>query len=134
MSGIGTRDLLDLSHTLAGDYLAGFAYPWEALDGIRDLILSLGPALPEEEYDHPAPTVWIHRTAAVAPTAFLGEAVIIGRDTEVRHCAFLRGSALVGEGCVVGNSAIIEDSKLDWEVVELLGSSAGQGEQELQGE
>ena len=101
--------LLDLSRTMAGEYLTQFAYPWQALDGIKDLILALGPTLSPEEYDQPAPGVWVHRTAAVAPTAYLGAPCIIGPGTEVRHCAFIRGSALVGEGCVVGNSVELKN-------------------------
>jgi NDP-sugar pyrophosphorylase family protein len=106
---VTVTDLLDLSHTLAGDYLAGFAYPWQALDGIKDLILSLGPALPPEEYDHPADGVWVAKTATVFPSAYLGAPCIIGPDTEVRHGAFIRGSALVGAGCVVGNSVELKN-------------------------
>lgn len=101
--------LLDLSHTLAGEYLAQFEYPWQALDGIKELILTLGPTLSPEEYDQPSPNVWVHKTAAVAPTAYLGAPCIIGPKTEVRHCAFIRGSALVGEGCVVGNSVELKN-------------------------
>ncbi|MBE6963816.1 MAG: UDP-N-acetylglucosamine pyrophosphorylase [Ruminococcaceae bacterium] len=101
-------DLLDLSHTLAADYLAGFEYPWQALDGIKDLILTLGPNLPEE-YEQRAENVWVHKTAVVAPTAYLGAPCIIGPETEVRHCAFIRGSALVGAKCVVGNSVELKN-------------------------
>ena len=101
--------LLDLSHTLAGEYLAQFEYPWQALDGIKDLILALGPALSPEEYDQPSPNVWVHKTAVVATTAYLGAPCIIGPKTEVRHCAFVRSSALVGEGCVVGNSVELKN-------------------------
>ena len=104
MMELETTKLLDLSHSLAGEYLAGFHYPWEALDGIRDLILRLGAELPPEEYDQPSPQVWVHKTAPVFPSAWLGAPCIIGPETEVRHGAFLRGSALVGAGCVVGNS------------------------------
>ena len=104
-----TGALLDLTHTLAGEYLAGFAYPWEALDGIKDLILTLGPSLDPEEYVEAAPQVWVHKTARVAPTAFLGAPCIIGPETEVRHCAFIRGSALVGAGCVTGNSVELKN-------------------------
>ncbi|MBD5118106.1 MAG: UDP-N-acetylglucosamine pyrophosphorylase [Clostridiales bacterium] len=100
--------LFDLSHSLAGDYLAQFQYPWQALDGIKDLILSLGPAL-GEDYEERAPQVWVHKTAQVAPTAYLGAPCIIGPDTEVRHCAFIRGSALVGANCVVGNSVELKN-------------------------
>ena len=101
-------DLYDLDHTIAKEYLKQFSYPWQALGGIRELILALGPQL-GDEYDQPAPQVWVHRTAIVAPTAFLGAPCIIGPQTEVRHCAFIRGSALVGAGCVVGNSAELKN-------------------------
>ena len=104
-----TEQLLDLSHTLAGAYLKQFEYPWQALDGIKDLILTLGPTLPEAEYDQPAPQVWVHKTAVVAPTAYLGAPCIIGPETEVRHGAFIRGSALVGAKCVVGNSVELKN-------------------------
>ena len=102
-------DLYDLSHTLAADYLRQFTYPWEALKGISDLILSLGAKLDPAEYTEVSEHVWVHRTASVAPTAFLGAPCIIGAGTEVRHCAFVRGSALVGEGCVVGNSVELKN-------------------------
>lgn len=105
---LNTTGLFDLSHTLAGDYLARFTYPWQALDGIKDLILSLGPTL-GEDYEERAPQVWVHKTASVAPTAFLGAPCIIGPHTEVRHCAFIRGSALVGADCVVGNSVELKN-------------------------
>ncbi|MBP3815794.1 MAG: UDP-N-acetylglucosamine pyrophosphorylase [Firmicutes bacterium] len=101
-------DLYDLDHTLAADYLSGFTYPWEALKGIKDMILNLGPTL-GNEYKEVEPTVWVHETATVAPTAFLGAPCIIGPNTEVRHCAFIRGSALVGADCVVGNSVELKN-------------------------
>ena len=105
---LNTTGLFDLSRTLAGDYLARFEYPWQALDGIKELILTLGPAL-EDDYEERAPQVWVHKTAKIAPTAFLGAPCIIGPDTEVRHCAFIRGSALVGANCVVGNSVELKN-------------------------
>ena len=103
-----TIDLYDLSHSAAGEYLSGFEYPWQALSGIKNLILTLGPQL-GGDYTEVAPTVWVHKTATVAPTAFLGAPCIIGAGTEVRHCAFIRGSALVGENCVVGNSVELKN-------------------------
>ena len=102
------RDLYDLEHTLAKDYLCQFTYPWEALKGIKDMIVALGETL-GEEYDQVSPQVWVHKTAQVAPTAFLGAPCIIGPETEVRHCAFIRGAALVGAKCVVGNSVELKN-------------------------
>ena len=102
------QNLYDLSHTLAADYLAGFTYPWEALKGIKNMILTLGETL-DSNYSEISEHVWVHRTAQIAPTAYLGAPCIIGAGTEVRHCAFIRGSALVGENCVVGNSVELKN-------------------------
>ena len=101
-------ELYDLNHTLAGTYLAQFEYPWQALSGIKNLITELGSRL-GEEYTEVSPMVWVHKTATVAPTAHLGAPCIIGANSEVRHCAFIRGSALVGEKCVVGNSTELKN-------------------------
>ena len=101
--------LYDLQHTLAADYLSSYRYPWEALGGIKALILQLGETLNKDDFLEIAPTVWVHKTAKVAPTAYLGAPCIIGAGTEVRHCAFIRGSALVGENCVVGNSTELKN-------------------------
>ena len=103
-----TRDLYDLDHTIAAKYLENYEYPWQALKRIKDLILTLGPQL-GEDYQEVAPSVWVHKTASVFQSAFLGAPCIIGPGTEVRHCAFIRGSALVGENCVVGNSVELKN-------------------------
>lgn len=104
-----TVRLYDLAHTLAAPLLKQTVYPWEALAGLGAFIRELGSALPAGEYESPAPGVWIHKTAVVAPTAFLGENVLVGPGTEVRHGAFIRGNALVGEGAVVGNSTELKN-------------------------
>lgn len=101
--------LYDLQHTMAAQYLADFTYPWQALPGIKDMILDLGPQLDQSQYTQVSENVWVHNTARIAPTAFLGAPCIIGANTEVRHCAFIRGSALVGESCVVGNSVELKN-------------------------
>ena len=103
-----TMELYDLEHTLAKDYLQLFEYPWQALKGIKNLILELGPAL-GEEYTEVSPCIWIHKTATVAPTAYIGGPSIIGAHTEVRHCAYVRENALVGNNCVIGNSVELKN-------------------------
>ena len=102
------KDLYDLDHTLAKDYLLQFTYPWEALKGIKDFILRLGPTL-GDDYEEISEHVWVHKTAKVFPSAYLGAPCIIGPETEVRHCAFIRSSALVGANCVVGNSVELKN-------------------------
>ena len=108
MTIMKTKNLFDLSRSAAGEYLSAFEYPWQALSGIKNLILDLGSKL-GDDYTEREPGVWVHNTAQVAPTAFLGAPCIIGAGTEVRHCAFIRGSALVGENCVVGNSVELKN-------------------------
>jgi NDP-sugar pyrophosphorylase family protein len=104
-----TADLFDFTHSLAGDYLKGFEYPWDALAGIKELIISIGEKL-GDEYKQIAPKVWAHESAKIAPSASIGAPCIIGANTEIRHCAFIRGSALIGDGCVVGNSVEIKNA------------------------
>ena len=103
------KDLYDLTHTKAAAYLEQFAYPWEALAGISDLILEIGKTLSQDEYDHPAEDVWIAKDTTVAPTASITGPCIIGHNTQVRPGAFIRGSALIGDTCVVGNSTEIKN-------------------------
>ena len=109
MKNIKITELFDLSHTVASDYLNQFTYPWEALKGISELIISIGKTLSPDEYDNPSENVWIHKTAKVFPSAYIGSPCIIGENTEVRHCAFIRGSALIGKNCVIGNSAELKN-------------------------
>jgi len=106
------KELFDLNHSRAGEYLSSFSYPWEALKGIKDLIISLGNALDKEEFNEVSPQVWIHKSATVSPTTFIGVPCIIDEGTEIRHCAFIRESALIGKNCVVGNSAEIKNAIL----------------------
>ena len=103
------NDLYDLTHTKAAKYLSQFTYPWEALEGISDLIIDIGNSLPADEYDNPSENVWIAKDATVFETAYTGGPCIIGHKTEVRQCAFIRGSALVGDNCVVGNSTELKN-------------------------
>ncbi len=112
MQDIKIASLFDLSHTLAKEYLQNYTYPWEALSGISDLVISLGSALSAEEFDHPMENVWIAKDAVVFPSAYIAGPCIIGHKTEVRHCAFIRGSALIGDNCVIGNSTEVKNAIL----------------------
>lgn len=106
---IKIKDLYDLSQTLAYEHLENFTYPWEALSGISAFIKTLGDSLPTNLYTQVTPEVWMHKTATVSPTASISPPCIIGANTEIRHCAFIRGSVLVGENCVVGNSTELKN-------------------------
>ncbi|MBQ4556384.1 MAG: UDP-N-acetylglucosamine pyrophosphorylase [Clostridia bacterium] len=103
-------ELYDLSHSIAGEYLAKFTYPWEALKGLEAFIIELGKTLSPDEYDNPKENVWIAKDAKVFESAYIGAPCIIDHGAEVRHCAFIRGSAIIGKNSVFGNSCEIKNS------------------------
>ena len=83
-------NLYTLTETIAADLFEGAQYPWEVLPKISAFILELGEKLDPEEYEKRGENVWIARSAKVAPTAFINGPAIIGKEAEVRHCAFIR--------------------------------------------
>ncbi len=107
--GIRIADLFDLNETIASEVFNGCEYPWEVLPKIKSFIITLGAALSPDEYTHTAEDVWISKTAVVYPSAYINGPCIIGHNSEVRHCAFIRGSAVVGEHAVVGNSTELKN-------------------------
>ncbi|MDE7453038.1 MAG: UDP-N-acetylglucosamine pyrophosphorylase [Clostridia bacterium] len=102
--------LFDLTHTKADGYLKNFDYPWQALKGLKEFISALTASL--DGYDEILKGVFVHKSAKIAPTAQICAPCIIGAETEVRHCAFIRGIVLIGENCVVGNSTELKNSIL----------------------
>lgn len=105
-----TRELYDLTHTLAASLLEECEYPWEALSRIKEYIIDLGKTLDKERFEEIKENVWVAKSAKIFPSAYIGSPCIIGENTEVRHCAFIRGSALIGDNCVVGNSTEIKNA------------------------
>lgn len=112
MNNLMVKSLFTLEHSLAGELLKTKTYPWEALKEIKDFILYIGATLSPDTYEKKGDDIWIAKSAKVAPSASITGPCIIGENTEVRHCAFIRGSALIGNGCVVGNSTEIKNSIL----------------------
>jgi NDP-sugar pyrophosphorylase family protein len=106
---VSINNLFDLKHSIAGAYLSSFHYPWETLRGILDLIIELGEQLNPVEYFFAGKDIWIHKSAVVAESAQISGPCIVGPETEIRHCAFIRGSALIGRNCVIGNSVELKN-------------------------
>ena len=109
MESAKIANLYDLSQTIAGEYLEQFTYPWEALSGISDFIRKIGPTLDPEKFEQRGQDIWVAKSAKVFDSAYLGGPLIIDEDAEIRHCAFIRGSAIVGKGTVVGNSTELKN-------------------------
>ena len=112
MYNIEIRHLFDLDRTIAAKLFEDRRYPWEVLGDIKGFIEALGPTLDPEVFDHPSDNIWIARSAKVAPTACLNGPLIVDEGAEIRHCAFVRGTAIVGKGAVVGNSVELKNCVL----------------------
>lgn len=104
--------LFDLSHTLAEEFLKQFEYVWDALPQIKEFIIACGESLNKEEFNQIKRFVWVHKSVKISSTVFIDSPCIVGAGTEIRHCAFIRGSALIGKNCVVGNSTEVKNSIL----------------------
>ena len=103
------HQLYNLEETIAADIFKDVTYPWEVLPKIKDFIVELGNTLDTEIYEKRGENIWVAKSAKVAETAFLNGPLIIDEGAEVRHCAFIRGNAIVGKNCVVGNSTELKN-------------------------
>ena len=103
------QNLYNLSQTIASSLFKDVTYPWEVLPKIKDFIITLGNTLAPDVYEKRGENIWIAKSAKIAPTAYISGPVIIGEETEIRHCAFIRGNAIIGNNCVVGNSTELKN-------------------------
>ncbi len=103
------KNLYDLTETIAADIFKEAEYPWEVLADIREFIIKLGETLDPAVYEKRGEDIWVAKNAKIAPTACLNGPLIIDEEAEIRHCAFIRGSAVVGKKCVVGNSTELKN-------------------------
>lgn len=101
---IKVEDLLNLQYTIARDLFEGVIYPWEVYEKLGDYIRDLGSRLDSGRFERIKPDIWVAKSAVVAPTAYLNGPLIIDEEAQIRHCAFIRGTAIVGKGATVGNS------------------------------
>ena len=106
-----TKDIFLSDESIAIELIREYEYPFEILPNVKDYILKLGKTL-DEDYEEKGENVWIHKSAKVAPNASITGPCIIDADAEIRHCAFIRGSAIIGKGSVLGNSCEIKNSIL----------------------
>lgn len=109
MKAVTITELYTLTETIAAPLFNGMTYPWEALPKIHDFILRLGETLPPEIFEKRGEDIWIAKTAKVAPTACINGPLIVDEGAEIRHCAYIRGNAIVGKDCVVGNSTELKN-------------------------
>ncbi len=109
MESAKISNLYDLTKTIATDIFEGKEYPWEVLPEIGSFIVKLGESLDPEKYEKRGENIWVAKSARVFESAYLNGPLIIDEGAEVRHCAFVRGNAIVGKNCVVGNSTELKN-------------------------
>ncbi len=109
MERLMIESLFTLKHTISSEIFTDSLYGWEVLPKINEFIKKLGKTLNSEIYEQKGEDIWIAKSAKVAPTASITGPCIIDEEAEIRHCAFIRGNAIVGKKCVVGNSTELKN-------------------------
>ena len=106
------NSLFDISRTVARELFDGDAMPHDILGKIHGFLLALGETLDKSEFFSPKENIWIHKSAKVSESAFVGAPCFIDEGAEIRPFAFVRGDAVIGKGAVVGNSTEIKNAVL----------------------
>lgn len=109
MDSCKISNMYDLEQTIAAELFKDIEYPWEALPKIGDFIKKLGPTLDSSIFEKRGEDIWIAKSVKIYDTATITGPLIIDEDTEVRPGAFIRGNAIVGKNCVVGNSTELKN-------------------------
>lgn len=109
MEGLSVNELFSLENTIACELFKGKKYPFEVLPEISGFIKELSKNLDKEIFEEIKPDVFAAKSAVIAPTASITGPCIIDEGAEIRHCAFIRGNAIVGKNCVVGNSTELKN-------------------------
>lgn len=106
-----TNEIFINYNTIANDLIKEYEYPFEILPNIKEYIIELGNTL-DDDYIKKEDNVWIHKTANVCESAKIIGPCIIDSNANIRHCAFIRGSVIIGKNCVLGNSCEIKNAIL----------------------
>lgn len=105
-----TNNLLDLNHTITKQYIEKYEYPWEILPEIKNIILEIGRNLDKTQYQEIKENVWVHNSASVDDNVQIIGPAIIGPESSIRHCAYIRENVIVGKACVIGNSCEVKNA------------------------
>jgi len=108
---VKTTELFDVKNPYIKPLFDGKEYPWEILPCIKEYIMSLiekgipGYTLLKEN-------VLVGENVKIYDTATIDGPAIFGSGTEIRPGAFIRGSVITGENCVIGNSSELKNAVL----------------------
>lgn len=103
------KEMLNLDATIASDLFERVDHPWEVLPLIKNYIMEIIPSL-GDEFKEVSENVYVHKDATVAKSACIIGPTIICKNAEIRHCAYIRGSVIVGENTVIGNSTEVKNA------------------------
>lgn len=109
MENFKTKSLFTFDDAICAPLFSDAVYPFEVLPKIGQFIIELGKKLDMQVFESRGENIWIAKSARIAPTASITGPCIIDEGSEVRHCAFIRGNALIGKNCVVGNSTELKN-------------------------
>ena len=109
MEKFAPKSLFSIENSIVSPLFEKVENVYEVLPKISEFIKTIGKNLDKEVFEEKGENIWIAKSAKIAPTASITGPCIICENSEVRHCAFIRGNAFVGENCVVGNSTELKN-------------------------
>jgi len=105
-----TKQLFDLKHTITEKYLEKYEFPWEILPEIKTIILEIGQNLSKEEYEEIKENVWKHKSVQIDDNVSIIGPAIIGENSNIKHCAYIRENVIIGKECTIGNSCEVKNA------------------------
>ena len=108
---VKTNDLFECRTSYLKDLFDSAEYPWEMIPKIKSYILSLIEN-GFEDFTEISKGVFIGKDVKIYPNVTIEAPAIIGCGSEIRPGAFIRGSVITGENCVIGNSTELKNCVL----------------------
>ena len=108
---VKTNELFDCKNQYIEKLFKNAEYPWEILKNLKDYMNELiSSGL--NGFTQLSEGVFVGEDVKIYPNTTIEAPAIIGKGTQIRPGAFLRGYVFIGEDCVIGNSSELKNCVL----------------------
>jgi len=101
---VKTSELFECTVPYLEDFFSSFEYPWQMLPQIKGLISKIIEK-GIDGYTLISDDILVGKFVKIDKAATIIGPAIIGDNTEIRPCAYIRGNFICGRNCVLGNSS-----------------------------
>lgn len=107
---IKLEDIVDIEHTIGKELFLRYDNFFEIIPNINEFILKLGNEIDINKFNKVDENIWIAKSVKLDESVKIIGPCIIDENTEIRHCAYIRGGVIIGKNCVIGNSCELKNS------------------------